>query len=300
MLPRQMYAYWHQGADQVPDLVAMNLERWRTLNPGWQLTLLDESDARRVLADSPMDLGAVPITTVADLLRAHLLRDHGGVWVDTTLYPVIPLDQWLPQVTEPAGFFTFDGPQPDRPIVNWFLAAHADSSMMRRLCEEFERYWTRPHHVVKRVGLWPGDSIAAVSPGTEADPAPYFWFHFLFGRLIEVDADFAASWERMPKFSAGPCFKVWRTLRTEGTVGPQRLQRLAGRAPVQKLTLTQVEYPVEALRDLVFTEAPLVPSERGWTPAMAHAVVAPQETGTSRPGGRWGALAQRLRGGRTK
>lgn len=276
-LPRDIFAYWHQGADQLPELVEMNLERWRRLNPGWTLTLLDADDARRILADSPVDVDSVPIPALSDLLRARVLRNHGGVWVDATLYPVVPLDGWLPAAVAPSGFFTFDGPQPDRPIVSWILAAHTGSPLMRRWCEEIDRYWSQPRNVVKRIGRWPGDSIAAVSPGTEADPAPYFWLHFLFGRLVEIDAEFAHTWAATPKYAPGRCFTVWKTLKRERTATVERLRELASTSPLQKLTLDKVKYPVELLRDLAFGEVALTPSARHWTPAMAHAVVAPAE-----------------------
>ena len=44
---------------------------------------------------------------LADLLRTELLSRYGGVWADTSLVPIQPLDNWLHTVVAPAGFWGF-------------------------------------------------------------------------------------------------------------------------------------------------------------------------------------------------
>jgi len=51
--------------------------------------------------------GSICMPMLADLLRTELLAEHGGVWVDTSLVPIQPLDGWLDRVLAPAGFWGF-------------------------------------------------------------------------------------------------------------------------------------------------------------------------------------------------
>jgi mannosyltransferase OCH1-like enzyme len=46
---------------------------------------------------------------VAALARLCLLRTHGGVWVDATVFCRRPLDEWLPEHAA-SGFFAFANP----------------------------------------------------------------------------------------------------------------------------------------------------------------------------------------------
>jgi hypothetical protein len=41
----------------------------------------------------------------ADLLKLFLLEGYGGVWVDPGVMPIVPLHKWLPEHTQPTGYF---------------------------------------------------------------------------------------------------------------------------------------------------------------------------------------------------
>ena len=73
--------------------------------------------------------------------------------------------------------------------------------MMRKWWAEVVRFWSKPRSV--RVYI-PENPVWEVAPngGTSKDEYPYHWFHYLFGYLLETDADFAMQWDRCSKVSA--------------------------------------------------------------------------------------------------
>jgi Capsular polysaccharide synthesis protein len=242
--PRIIYSLWLQGIDQAPPLVRLNFERWRQLNPGYSLEILDEAAVRQMLGHLPLRLEAMAPQALSDVVRAWLLSRHGGIWVDASVFPLAPLDEWLPAHMTQSGFFAFERPGPDRPISSWFLAATADNRMMTRWWEKVADYWSVPREL--RRGK-PHDPVAAVT--TWPDSYPYFWFHYLFRLLLETEDGFAEAWAKCAKVPAIPATELHTRLAKEPQPGPEELARLAALAPVQKLKW-RAAYPLAILATL--------------------------------------------------
>ena len=93
-----------------------SIDGWRRLNPTWKVKLLDTSAALKLAPEfarihrreaAVEDQGKVCIQLQADLLRTELLSLYGGVWADTSVLPVHPLDDWLEGKLALAGFWSF-------------------------------------------------------------------------------------------------------------------------------------------------------------------------------------------------
>jgi hypothetical protein len=203
---------WLQGWQSAPPTVLKCLASWQQLNPGWQIRACTIEDFR-VLLDLP-DLSGKIITpaSVSDLIRAQVLHEYGGVWVDASLLCRQPLDDWLPALMQ-EGFFAFERPAPDRPLASWFLAAESGHPLVTKWYQASNFYW--------RMRFKSND---------------YFWFHHLFEKLCSSDADFRDSWARVPKLSGGD--KPHRAqnlgLDSEDAAGLDQLQE--EHSPVLKLT----------------------------------------------------------------
>ena len=87
----------------------MSLRGWRRLNPTWRIRLLNVASASALAPRyaTVVQQRNICIPLQADLLRAELLSKYGGVWADVTTVPVHPLDQWLPALLSPGGFWAF-------------------------------------------------------------------------------------------------------------------------------------------------------------------------------------------------
>ncbi len=128
--PRVIYSLWLQGSDQAPALVRSNWHRWQTLNPEYEVVILDKDTALRLTGELPADISKIPPQAASNLIRIALLRQYGGIWVDATALPVRPLADWLEPLVARSGFIAFAYDGQTRPLANWFLAAEQGSLLV--------------------------------------------------------------------------------------------------------------------------------------------------------------------------
>jgi Capsular polysaccharide synthesis protein len=247
-VPRVIYSAWLQGVAQAPPIVQLCFSRWARLNPEYQLRVLEASDATAALASH--NFPDIPVQALTDILRVKLLLEQGGIWVDATLLPVVPLQGWLPGLMAGTDMFAFARPGPDRPISSWFLAAAPGHIIIRKLWHEILRFWHKPRRMAQyNGGPTPPDPAASVAPraGGATDEYPYFWLHYLFQYLLETDAAFASAWALCPEVSAGPPHRL-QTICTV-PVTSEVVYAAAAEAPVQKLNW-RASYPLDVLARL--------------------------------------------------
>ena len=95
---KEIWTYWHQGFDQAPRLVKKCTEEWIRIHPSWKIHLLDSSSVREFIDPLPIKsevLDKMKLAHQSDLVRTQLLIRYGGVWADPTIWPLVPLDDWL-------------------------------------------------------------------------------------------------------------------------------------------------------------------------------------------------------------
>ncbi|MEA2210458.1 MAG: hypothetical protein QOF83_406 [Solirubrobacteraceae bacterium] len=208
---RTIWTCWFQGEDRAPPLVRRCLASWRRGNPGWEVQCLDASTLAQFV-DLPALAGKeISPAARSDVLRIHLLRRFGGVWVDATTYCNRPLDDWLAAYFA-SGFFAFARPAPDREVASWFLAAALGNRTVDVWQAAVNDYWQ--------------------SCSRRKDD--YFWFHHIFNDLCASDPDFARDWGRVPRYSADAPHALQRV----GLSSPAHLgdPRIDWHTPVFKLS----------------------------------------------------------------
>jgi hypothetical protein len=230
-----------QGVDEAPAIVQLNFARWQRLNPSYRMEILDQTAVNRLLAALPPQAKKLEPQALSDIVRTYLLERTGGIWVDASVYPAIPLDDWLPAHITHSGFFAFEKPGFDRPLSSWFLAATAENRMIRAWWKEVMHYWSVGRALTEGI---PEDPVAAVSEWQES--YPYFWFHYLFAMLIERDGQFAADWSNCVKVSAGAPHQLQGRFAQDLEIAPRELAALIDAAPVHKLNWRS-PYPVDML-----------------------------------------------------
>ncbi len=232
--------YWHQGWDSAPAIVKHCAGAWQKHNPTWDIDLLDATTiGDKVKLPKTLETLSLPLPALSDIIRICLLKKYGGVWADATLWCARPLDDWIEAVCRNSGFFAYDKPGPDRPISSWFLAAKKQSRIIdlwhSSVCRLLAK--TQAHHrfkwildnrgknrLFKLLGYLCMSYLAQryreddllVAWSDDPEDGNYFWFHYLFRRLLEEDREFHQLWAATPKISAdGP-----QLLRREGLMKP--------------------------------------------------------------------------------
>ena len=228
-IPKKLFIYWHQGWSNAPDIVKRCAATWQENNPAWDINLLDETTVgEKVKLSAALKSMNLPIPALSDVIRICLLKKYGGVWADATLWCVRPLDDWIESVCNRSGFFAYDKPGPDRPISSWFLAASRD-------CRIVDLWYSAVCHLLAKTQMharfrwvfdnkeknWLVNAISKlcmdyillryqygyllISSSDDPEDDNYFWFHYLFGRLLDQNSEFHQLWSSTPKISAdGP------------------------------------------------------------------------------------------------
>jgi hypothetical protein len=206
-----VWSCWLQGRIRAPWLVEQCLRSWEERNPEWDVRCLDQGSLARYIDVPDLSTKQITPTSYSDIVRILLLRTHGGVWTDATVYCNRPLDDWLEELV-PSDFFAFANPGGGRLLSSWFLAGEAHHAVFERWCAVTLEYWAQ-----------------------RALAHDYFWFHHLFAELYGTEPAFAAAWDEVPKRSAdGP-----HAIQTVGLfeTNPVTIrERVDWRCPVFKLT----------------------------------------------------------------
>lgn len=94
-----IWVCWLQGEKAMPAVVRMCYERLKTMSPpGRELVLLHQGN----LADyvqipehilQKVEQGVITRTHFSDIIRFALLAEHGGLWVDSTVYASSPIPE---------------------------------------------------------------------------------------------------------------------------------------------------------------------------------------------------------------
>jgi hypothetical protein len=248
-----IWIYWHQGEGHAPPIVRMCISSWKRKNPRWHVHVLD----RRSLDDyvslsDEIDLSRSDLTMqkISNLVRLYLLRQHGGVWADATLFCAEPLDNWLPQYLS-NGFFAFRNPGRDRLSSNWFIAADKDNVLLTELHRRYRDFFrenfffaqsTLPGAVTRKLLApflsssvprsrlwlsWPVRKVLRIYP--------YYCFHYVFNAIIEDGGDPSLVWHNAKPFPAKGSHFLLRQFRKPGDLEEVRRFILERKVPVHKL-----------------------------------------------------------------
>ena len=136
---RVVWSYWPTGWHFAPDLVQACVKSWRMANPGWVLRLLDGNDYTDYISLAAYTvLPPYETDAFSDILQIELLRAHGGVWLDATVFTTQSLSAWLPLKAE---FFALSRPTSKKPIATWLMSAKAGTHIVSTMCEGLRAWW---------------------------------------------------------------------------------------------------------------------------------------------------------------
>jgi hypothetical protein len=235
-----------------PPLVQWALSRWRRLNPAYAVTVLETNDVAALLGDTGLPWQEMTSQALSDVIRAKLLAERGGIWVDATVVPTQPLNAWLPDAVAETSFFAFERPGPDRPLSSWFLVASPGHYLAVKWWEQIRRFWSGKRSLAKYGGtIFPPDPVAAVHPATQIPGQhPYFWFHYLFEYLVQTDEEFRRQWLACKRRSADPAHALQNLFSAPAKPTENQIRHALNGAPVHKLNW-RVEYPIEQVERML-------------------------------------------------
>ena len=150
-MTKKLWMCWFQGEERAPKLNKECIKRWKKLNPDWEINVLNHNTIPEYAPDFFHIIKDFKVAkhTQSDLLRLLLLKKHGGVWADASLFPTTPLSDFMDEVINETGFFTyrFSPRAPGaRETVSWFLATHgAEHPLICKWLNKFSLSFSEPY-----------------------------------------------------------------------------------------------------------------------------------------------------------
>lgn len=143
-IPRVIWTYW--DADEVPRVVQLCIESWKRHNPSHKVVVLGPHNLAESVPELDLEGYSYAKTPqrIADFIRLHVIKKHGGVWVDASFLMNSSIEfvhQEGAKGADLVGFY-IDGftSHCDYPVIeNWFFAAKKECPFVAKWLEQFEK-----------------------------------------------------------------------------------------------------------------------------------------------------------------
>ena len=146
-MPKNIFFFWDKGYDDLPDIGKICVQSWKKLNPEYRIIFLNKSNIYDFLDKELLEeiWTKNQIQTQSDLIRINLLKKHGGIWIDMTVYCSVPLKKWLSYKMK-SGLFLFKyrcNDCNDLGLASWFIACNKNNYIIEEICEKYNKFWEK-------------------------------------------------------------------------------------------------------------------------------------------------------------
>ena len=149
-----IWVFWWQGIEDAPELVKRCVASIRKNSGGHPVHIVSKENYTQYVSLPAAILdkigNGITLTHFSDILRMNLLADHGGYWLDATIFVTRP----LPACTFDSPVFTGRNPGFDkRNISNWRWTGYATAgwkgnSLFVLAKALFNSYWKQENHLI--------------------------------------------------------------------------------------------------------------------------------------------------------
>jgi len=177
-----VWVCWLQGMERAPPVVQACFASVRRHVHDQEIVVVTAENFTDYVT-LPADLtekwkaGVITHTHFSDVLRVALLAEHGGLWLDATVFCSRPVPAWIIDVD----LFVYRKLSPAStgriaPMSSWLISANAANPIISLTRDLLYDYWSRSDYL-----------------------ADYFMFHMYFAMACDVHADV---WKRVPRFDS--------------------------------------------------------------------------------------------------
>jgi hypothetical protein len=205
-----VWQYWNSGADGCPPLIRECMASVQRHATGREIIVLSDETLRdfvtlpdHVLAKR--DKMGTP--HFSDILRAALLAEHGGTWIDASVLLTGSIDE----ITSTLPYFMFTRPNDPFMISSWFIHSIAGHPLVCTMRDLMTEYWV-----------------------TQDELRDYFMLHYLFECAITLHADLREIWRQTPTVFAETPHLLQDALNMGFNF--EHLQDICRRTPLHKLS----------------------------------------------------------------
>lgn len=190
---KHIWTLWWQGVKQAPEIVKICLksQQENMVPEGFQYTIITKDNWKQYMKlpkhiTEKVENGKITLTHFSDIIRAELLKQYGGIWIDATVFCNKKID--LEPVSQ---IYTAKcSPTPKSlTLGRWagfLIGDKKDSKLFSFMSEAFDQYWKKY------------DSLAA-----------YLLIDYIIAIACKHFPEIKAEYERIPVNQTG----LWNMLR---------------------------------------------------------------------------------------
>lgn len=168
-----VWQYWHSGYEGAPETIQKCFDSVARWTNGRERILVTEKTVLEYASFPPWVLEkrrSMGQTHFSDLLRVNLLKEHGGTWVDASVYLSGRIDDLT---CNP--FFAFTRPNDPFLLSNWFMHASKGHFIPTLMAAMLLNYWQSEDRI-----------------------RDYYLFHYIFEVAFTTNAQFRGKWLGTP------------------------------------------------------------------------------------------------------
>ena len=143
-----VWVYWGQGFSDLPFPVADTVDSIKKHCPNRRIVLLSDENLSEYIELKKYIIkkykeGKISRAAFSDLIRVNVLKQYGGIWLDSTYYFTDDLDSKISNYS----FYSICHGNKRKWVVSkdiWsisFVAVQANSKLMNFVCDIYDRYW---------------------------------------------------------------------------------------------------------------------------------------------------------------
>lgn len=150
-LLNNIYVMWWQGMDNAPALIINNIQRMKRIFGKDNVHIITEKNWRQYCSIpntiiEKFNVGKVSIAALSDIIRFNLLKEHGGLWIDSTVILNNKCKDILARYND-NGFFTISNFEQDYHFISksrwtaWFIGGKAGYPLFEFATAFYSKYF---------------------------------------------------------------------------------------------------------------------------------------------------------------
>jgi hypothetical protein len=140
-----IWTYWDQGVKKLPYFNQKCIKSWKKNNPEFKVIILDQNNLFKFLTceDLPKNWKYFPPQLKSDFIRIALLDNYGGIWMDSSIICIKPLNKLFSFDKSLEGFAlqNFSRNNDLTVFENWFISARKGSYIIKKWRDEFTKLY---------------------------------------------------------------------------------------------------------------------------------------------------------------
>ena len=152
-----VWTMWLQGLDNAPKIVKLSIKSIEKSLPQQEIVVLDRTNYKKYV-DIPKDIlskwdrGIISNQHFSDIVRMELLIQHGGTWIDSTVFLKSNFDL-LQGILDSKQTFFFQNMRPGQMgnsiwLSSWFIHSTSNEPTLLRVREILYNYWSNNNYII--------------------------------------------------------------------------------------------------------------------------------------------------------